>query len=69
MKKLVAFALVLSLGLFCAVGCGKAAAPAKKDAPKAGAAAGDVKKDAPKAGGAAAPDVKKEEPKKDEPKK
>jgi hypothetical protein len=29
MKKLVAFAMILSLGLFCAVGCNKPAAPAK----------------------------------------
>ena len=64
MKKLVAFALVLSLGLF-AVGCSKPAAPAKKGEP-AKAAAG-VKKDEPK-GAAPAADVKKEEPKKEEPK-
>jgi hypothetical protein len=38
MKKLVAFAMILSLGLFCAIGCSK---PAEKKAgtPPAGAAA------------------------------
>lgn len=68
MKKLVAFALVLSLGLFCAVGCGKAPAPAKKAETKPGAAApaAGAKKDEAKAPAA---DVKKEEPKKEEGKK
>jgi hypothetical protein len=47
MKKLVAFAMILSLGLFCAIGCSK---PAEKKAgtPPAGAAA-------PAAGDKAAP--------------
>jgi hypothetical protein len=60
MKKLVAFALFLSLGLFCVVGCEKpkdkpvapkGGTPAvdKKDTPKADATKTDPKADAPKA--------------------
>ena len=44
MKKLVAFAMILSLGLFCAVGCQKE----EKKAPPAKAAAGAAEQ--PKAG-------------------
>jgi hypothetical protein len=53
MKKLVAFAMILSLGLFCAIGCQakKAEKPAAKPA---------VTKEEPKVGGEAAA---KEEPK------
>ena len=45
MKKLVAFVMVLSLGLFCAVGCNKPAAKKDKDAGKTPAAAKDTKAD------------------------
>ena len=63
MKKLTAFVVILSLGLFCAVGCSKPA-PAKKagEKDKAPAAAKDDK--APKTDEKAAP--AKEEPKADE---
>jgi hypothetical protein len=44
MKKLLAFAMILSLGLFCAVGCNK---PAPKKQPPAGGAAADAGKQAP----------------------
>ena len=54
MKKLVAFVVILSLGVFCTIGCKPAAAPAKKDEgkkveKKVDAPKGDEKKaDAPK---------------------
>ena len=53
MKKLVAFAMILSLGLFCAVGC-KPAPKENKDAEKPVVDAGDVDKGAE----APAPDAK-----------
>jgi len=63
MKKLVAFALVLSLGLFCAVGCKEEVKkPPKENKPgvenkdKGAKPAGDAAKDAPK------PEEKKEMP-------
>jgi hypothetical protein len=52
MKKLVAFAMILSLGMFCAVGCNKPAPKKDKDAAKPAAAA---EKDKAPAKEAAAP--------------
>jgi hypothetical protein len=59
MKKLVTFAMILSLGMFCAVGCNKAEKKAeKKDKPAAAApAAGEKDKEPAKE---AAPAAEKE---------
>lgn len=61
MKKLVLFAVVLSLGLFCAVGCSKPT-PVKKAEP----AKTEVKKDEPKADAPKADEPKAEAPKPEE---
>jgi hypothetical protein len=65
MKKLAAFALVLSLGVFCAVGCTPATPPKKIEPPKTNT---PVKKDVetPKADPKADPKV--ETPKTETPK-
>jgi hypothetical protein len=70
MKNVIALVVVLSLGLFCAVGCNKPAAKkeppktpaAGKDMPKADATMPEPKADAPAA------DAPKDEPKADAPK-
>lgn len=49
MKKLVAFALILTLGLFTAVGCSKPAEKAKKEPPKTEVGKDTVAKPAPDA--------------------
>ena len=58
MKKIVAFVMVLALGMFCAVGCGENKDKGKKDDKGKGAAA-STDKGAPDAGA-----KKGEEPKK-----
>jgi len=44
MKKLLAFAMILSLGLFCTIGCNK---PGPKKEPPKGGAAAEMGKEAP----------------------
>ena len=68
MKKFVAFVMILSLGMFTAIGCSKPTEK-KKETPKTPAAAGDVKKEEPKADAPKADAPKAEEPKAEEPKK
>ena len=69
MKKFLAFVMILSLGVFTAVGCGKPADTKKKEDKKPAPAAGDVKKEEPKADAPKAEEPKAEEPKAEEPKK
>ncbi|MEN6404940.1 MAG: hypothetical protein ABFC77_00560 [Thermoguttaceae bacterium] len=64
MKNLLAFAMVVSLGLFCAVGCQPAKSDKPADKPAATSATDTETKAAPKAEGEAAKAAPAEEKKK-----
>ena len=61
MKKFLAFAMILSLGLFCAIGCNRPVP--KKEAPKGGPAA-EAAKEAPAPAAQPAKEAPKPEAKK-----